>query len=79
MEEFQGLLTYSIVNATLKWSKMFGIMEKAKSRLNIEDYSIGQTSLEQVIIISESNHIFDYKIAYRINILLLREKLIVQC
>ena len=27
---------------------MFGIMERAKNQLNIEDYSIGQTSLEQV-------------------------------
>lgn len=50
MEEFQGLLTYSIVNSTLTWSKMFGIMEKGKNRLNIEDYSVGQTSLEQVFL-----------------------------
>lgn len=27
---------------------MFGIMEEAKRSMNIEDYSIGQTSLEQV-------------------------------
>ncbi|PSN43689.1 hypothetical protein C0J52_19461 [Blattella germanica] len=48
VEEYQGLLTYSISNPTIKWSKMFGIMEKAKQQLNIEDYSLGQTSLEQV-------------------------------
>jgi hypothetical protein len=27
---------------------MFGMMERAKRHLNIEDYSLGQTSLEQV-------------------------------
>ncbi|KAJ4444283.1 hypothetical protein ANN_06075, partial [Periplaneta americana] len=47
MEEYQGLLTYCISNPTITWSKMFGIMEKAKRELNIEDYSLGQTSLEQ--------------------------------
>lgn len=48
MEEYQGLLTYSITNPTLTWAKMFGMMERAKRQLNIEDYSLGQTSLEQV-------------------------------
>jgi ATP-binding cassette subfamily A (ABC1) protein 3 len=48
MEEYQGLLTYCITNPTLTWARMFGMMEKAKHELNIEDYSLGQTSLEQV-------------------------------
>jgi ATP-binding cassette subfamily A (ABC1) protein 3 len=48
MEEYQGLLTYCITNPTLTWARMFGMMEKAKRQLNIEDYSLGQTSLEQV-------------------------------
>jgi ATP-binding cassette subfamily A (ABC1) protein 3 len=48
MEEYQGLLTYCITNPTLTWARMFGMMEKAKRQLNIEDYSVGQTSLEQV-------------------------------
>lgn len=29
---------------------MFGIMEDAKGELNIEDYSLCQTSLEQVFL-----------------------------
>jgi ATP-binding cassette, subfamily A (ABC1), member 3 len=49
-EEFQGLLTYHIGTVDLKWSKIFGIMEKAKKKYPIEDYSIGQTSLEQVFL-----------------------------
>jgi ATP-binding cassette subfamily A (ABC1) protein 3 len=48
MEEYEGLLTYRITNPTLTWSTMFGMMERAKCQLNIEDYSLGQTSLEQV-------------------------------
>jgi ATP-binding cassette subfamily A (ABC1) protein 3 len=48
MEEYQGLLTYCITNPTLTWARMFGMMEKAKRQLSIEDYSVGQTSLEQV-------------------------------
>jgi ATP-binding cassette, subfamily A (ABC1), member 3 len=29
---------------------MFGLMEDAKARLSINDYSLGQTSLEQVFL-----------------------------
>lgn len=29
---------------------MFGLMEDAKDRIDIEDYSISQTSLEQVFL-----------------------------
>lgn len=44
------MLTYHIPQTKLKWSKMFGLMEIAKSTYNIEDYSLGQTSLEQVFL-----------------------------
>ena len=33
-----------------KWSKLFGIMERAKEQYNVEDYSISQTTLEQVFL-----------------------------
>ncbi|XP_039428969.1 phospholipid-transporting ATPase ABCA1-like [Culex pipiens pallens] len=49
-EEYQDLLTYYIRSQNLKWSQIFGIMENCKSTLNVEDYSIGQTSLEQVFL-----------------------------
>jgi hypothetical protein len=42
------MLSYYIKNPAIPWSRMFGIMEEAKRGMNIEDYSIGQTSLEQV-------------------------------
>lgn len=49
-EEYQDTLTYQIQNPNLKWSEMFGIMELCKTKLNIEDYSLGQSSLEQVFL-----------------------------
>ncbi|KAJ0177200.1 hypothetical protein K1T71_007209 [Dendrolimus kikuchii] len=50
MEEYQGLLTYYLPDRTMPWSKMFGIMERAKRDLEIEDYSISQTTLEQIFL-----------------------------
>lgn len=48
-ESHQELLTYFIPDTTLAWSKMFGIMERGKREIdNLEDYSLGQSSLEQV-------------------------------
>ncbi|XP_074034978.1 phospholipid-transporting ATPase ABCA3 isoform X2 [Leptinotarsa decemlineata] len=50
-EKHQELLTYYITDKSTPWSKMFGILEKGKrSDLNIEDYSLGQSSLEQVFL-----------------------------
>lgn len=44
------ILTYHIPAVNVKWSHMFGLMENAKANLNISDYSLGQTSLEQVFL-----------------------------
>ncbi|XP_068902097.1 phospholipid-transporting ATPase ABCA3-like isoform X2 [Tenebrio molitor] len=49
-EKRQEMLFYHLVNERMPWSKMFGILEGNKSRLNIEDYSLGQCSLEQVFL-----------------------------
>lgn len=49
-DEYQGLLTYSVITDTIKWSSVFEIMEDAKKIFNIEDYSISQNSLEQVVL-----------------------------
>lgn len=48
-EKHQELITFYITDRSQPWSKMFGILEQAKTTLNIEDYSLGQSSLEQVI------------------------------
>lgn len=49
-EKHLDLITFYIADPTLPWSKMFGIMESGKRHLNIEDYSLGQCSLEQVLL-----------------------------
>ncbi|EFA12132.2 ATP-binding cassette sub-family A member 3-like Protein [Tribolium castaneum] len=49
-EKHQEILTYQISDKSIPLSKMFGILEKGKKKLNIEDYSLGQTSLEQVFL-----------------------------
>ncbi|KAL9704634.1 hypothetical protein quinque_008152 [Culex quinquefasciatus] len=49
-EEYMESLTYQIPKTDIRWSTMFGIMEQAKQELDIEDYVLGQTSLEQVFL-----------------------------
>ena len=49
-EEYQDSLTYHITQSDLKWSTMFALMEEGKKNLAIEDYALGQTTLEQVFL-----------------------------
>lgn len=45
------MLSYHIpTTKNMQWSHMFGLMEDAKQRLPIADYSLGQTSLEQIFL-----------------------------
>ncbi|XP_048758710.2 phospholipid-transporting ATPase ABCA3-like isoform X2 [Ostrea edulis] len=47
----QGMVTYHIArNSNLTLGTIFGILESAKSEFHIEDYSVSQTTLEQVFI-----------------------------
>lgn len=63
-EEFQGLLTYYVPPRNdLKWSRMFGLMEVAKKASYVEDYSISQTSLEEVFLSFAENQTEDLRIA----------------
>jgi ATP-binding cassette, subfamily A (ABC1), member 3 len=49
-EHHLDILTYHIPDPNLKWSEVFGIMTQMKNVLNLEDYSLTQTSLEQVFL-----------------------------
>ena len=49
-EEYVDSLSFHVPQTDLKWSAMFGLMESYKEKLNIEDYSLGQTTLEQVFL-----------------------------
>jgi len=49
-DHHENRLYYQVETPTFKWSEIFGIMEKAKLTYDIEDYSVGQTTLEQIFI-----------------------------
>lgn len=61
MEKHQELIAFSIPDTSVPLSRVFGIMEHAKSQnLNIEDYSIGQSSLDQVRSVMYLPSIIDF-------------------
>lgn len=47
LEAHHNMLQYQL-KSRVKLSYIFGQLEKVKSRLNIEDYSVSQTTLDQV-------------------------------
>ncbi|XP_044267018.1 phospholipid-transporting ATPase ABCA1-like [Tribolium madens] len=49
-ERYQELVTYKLVSDRMSLSQMFGLIEGSKRQLSIEDYSLGQCSLEQVFL-----------------------------
>ncbi|XP_050743794.1 phospholipid-transporting ATPase ABCA1-like [Drosophila biarmipes] len=49
-DDTQGLLTFAIPLTDVKWSRIFGMMERNRSQLNVEDYSISQTTLEEIFL-----------------------------
>lgn len=49
-EHHLDILTYHIPDPDLKWSEVFGLMTQMKNVLNLEDYALTQTSLEQVFL-----------------------------
>ena len=49
-DSHQLVLHYHIADASTKWSYIFDVMETAKQRLNLEDYNVSDTSLEQIFL-----------------------------
>jgi ABC-type multidrug transport system ATPase subunit len=47
--EYNGQLTYNVPD-THKWAALFGTLEANKDRLELDDYSVSQTSLEQIFL-----------------------------
>ncbi|XP_031798021.1 ATP-binding cassette sub-family A member 3 isoform X7 [Sarcophilus harrisii] len=50
VQEHQRMVRYLIPSEILSWSKVFGILEEIKDDYNLEDYTISQTTLEQVFM-----------------------------
>nr|KAF6488606.1 ATP binding cassette subfamily A member 3 [Molossus molossus] len=49
-DEHQGMVHYHLPGDDLSWAKVFGILEKAKEKYGVDDYSVSQISLEQVFL-----------------------------
>lgn len=49
-DDHQGYLQFQIPDADVPLAKVFGELERAKDRFNLEDYSVHQTTLEQVFL-----------------------------
>ena len=49
-DEHQGMVHYHIYDTTVTWAQLFGTIERVKLKFNIEDYSVSQTTLEQVFL-----------------------------
>ena len=49
-DKHQGYVHYHIGTGSKGWAEIFGIMERAKEQYNLEDYSVSQTTLEQVFL-----------------------------
>ena len=45
---WQGAVTYQLGNKSLRWATVFREMERNRDRLGVTDYSVSQTTLEQV-------------------------------
>ena len=50
----QGAVTYQLCNENLRWATVFREMEEHRDGLGIEDYSVSQTTLEQVSLLGAS-------------------------
>ena len=46
----QGMVHYHIAKDKVSWSQIFGTIERVKEQYDIEDYSVSQTTLDQVFL-----------------------------
>uniref|UniRef100_A0A8I3MPS8 ABC transporter domain-containing protein n=1 Tax=Canis lupus familiaris TaxID=9615 RepID=A0A8I3MPS8_CANLF len=49
-DEHQGMVHYHLPGADLSWAKVFGILEQAKTKFMLDDYSVNQVSLEDIFL-----------------------------
>ncbi|KAM3964391.1 LOW QUALITY PROTEIN: phospholipid-transporting ATPase ABCA3 [Aphomia sociella] len=50
IESYLGICTYYLNDVGLPWWRVFYVMEEARKQFPIEDYSVSQTTLEQVFL-----------------------------
>lgn len=45
-----GYVHYQVSSDGVGWSRLFGTMERSRNELELEDYSVSQTTLEQIFL-----------------------------
>ena len=55
-EEYPLYLTYEVPIETIRLGELFELMESEKNALGIQDYSISQSSLEQIFVSMAANN-----------------------
>ena len=50
LKDHHETLLYYHIGQSMSWAKIFGTMERAKEEYDLEDYSVSQTTLEQVFV-----------------------------
>ena len=59
-DNHQGYLHFQIPDSDVSLSEVFGVMETAKQQFEFEDYSVHQTTLEQVFLqFTRNQHLAD--------------------
>ena len=56
-ESSQGYIDFQIPDDNAKLGQIFGVMEKAKEEYDVEDYSVHQTTLEQIFLTFTQNQV----------------------
>ena len=56
-DDHQGYCHFQIMNKDVSIGRLFGAMESAKKKYNVEDYAIHQATLEQVFLAFTRNQI----------------------
>ena len=49
-DEHEGFIHYQLKDSQNSWARVFAILGQAKDEFHIEDYSVSQTTLEQVFL-----------------------------
>lgn len=56
-DDNQGYVHFRIPDDNAKLAEIFGRMERAKEQFNVEDYSVHQTTLEQIFLTFTQNQV----------------------
>ena len=60
VDDYHGQLVYNLPARSIDWSRLFAKLEKAKSKDIIEDYSLSETTLEEIYIdITRDSNVLD--------------------